>query len=146
MSLIKFTGRRPWFTHELDDLFNSENLLKDDLLNRGVLRHPAMNIREDEEKYELELAVPGLAKDDFKVTVENGYLTVSVEKETSAENTKDDYTRKEFSFESFKRSVLLPEDAMEDKIHANYEDGLLHIAILKKDKEAIARVKKVEVV
>ncbi|WP_224491088.1 Hsp20/alpha crystallin family protein [Robertkochia flava] len=145
MSLIKFNRRRPWFSQELEDLFNSENLLREDFLNRSVLRQPAMNVREDEEKYELELAVPGLTREDFQVTVEDGYLTIAVEKETTAESTEDYYTRKEFNFERFHRSVLLPDDAREDEISANYEDGLLRIGIFKKDPETVSRVKKVEV-
>lgn len=145
MSLIKFSRRRPWLSEELEDLFGTENLFKDETWSRAILRQPAMNIREDEEKYELELAVPGLAKDDFSVTVDNGYLNVAVEKETSEENTQDNYTRKEFSYERFNRSVMLPENAREDDIKANYENGLLHISIAKRTAAEVSEIKKVEV-
>ena len=145
MSLIKFSRRRPWLSEELEDLFGTENLFKDETWSRAILRQPAMNIREDEEKYELELAVPGLAKDDFSVTVDNGYLNVAVEKETSEENTEDNYTRKEFSYERFNRSVMLPENAREDDIKANYEDGLLRISIAKRTAAEVSEIKKVEV-
>ncbi|THD67551.1 Hsp20/alpha crystallin family protein [Robertkochia marina] len=143
MSLVRFKRRRPWFAEELTDLFSTEGLLPEEWQNRAVLRQPAMNIREGDEYYELELAIPGKHRDDFKITVENGYLVIEMEKEDSTEETKDQYRRKEFSFEQFKRSVLLPENVKEDAIKANYKDGLLVITVQKQtvpDEKSVRRV------
>lgn len=145
MSLVRFKRRRPWFTEEPTDLFSTESLLPEDWQNKAVLRQPAMNIKEDDEHYELELAIPGKSRDDFKVSVENGYLMIEMEKEDSAEETKDHYRRKEFSFEQFKRSVLLPENVKEDGIKANYKDGLLLITIQKQAIPGEKSVRKVHV-
>lgn len=145
MSLVRFKRRPPWFSEELMDLFGNEGLFADEYRNRAVLSQPAMNIREDEEMYELELAIPGQSREDFKVTVENGYLVIAMEKETESGETRENFTRKEFSFEQFKRSVRLPDDVDEDTIKANYQDGLLRIGIGKRANGGVQSIRKVKV-
>jgi HSP20 family protein len=84
---------------------------------------------------EVELAAPGLKKEDFKVEIENNTLLISSEKQEEKEESrkKDNYIRKEFSYQSFYRSFYLPEYVDESKIEANYKDGILHVTIAKKE-------------
>lgn len=104
---------------------------------------PAVNIKETETDFTIELAVPGKKKDDFNVEVNNDVLTISSEAKTENEERTDDgkYTRREFSYSSFKRSFTLPETVDEEKIKASYEDGVLRLALPKKE-EALPKPKK----
>ncbi len=102
---------------------------------------PAVNIKDNEKGFELELAVPGLKKDDFTVEVDNDVLTISSEIKTENEETKENYTRKEFSFSSFKRAFTLPETVDGSKIDAKYEDGILKLTLPKKQ-EALPKPKR----
>ncbi len=107
-------------------------------LNSSV---PAVNIKENEKDFELELAVPGRKKDDFNIEVDNNVLTVSSEVKTENETSEDNFTRREFGFTSFKRAFTLPETIDEDKIKADYVDGLLRFTLPKK-KEALPKPKR----
>ncbi len=102
---------------------------------------PAVNIKDNTEGFELELAVPGMKKDDFTVEVDNDVLTISSEVETENEENKENYTRKEFSFTSFKRAFTLPETVDGSKIDAKYEDGILKLTLPKKQ-EALPKPKR----
>jgi len=94
---------------------------------------PAVNIKENEKDFELEVAAPGMEKKDFKVNVENNTLVISAEKKEEKKEKNDNYSRKEFSYESFERSFTLPQDLVDDnKISAKYENGILKINIPKK--------------
>lgn len=97
---------------------------------------PAVNIRETDDNFEVELAVPGFGKNDFKIELDQDILTVSSEKNNGKENKdeKSNFYKKEFSYHSFERSFKLPEGAVNsDKINANYKDGVLKIEIPKKE-------------
>lgn len=102
---------------------------------------PAVNIKENETGYHLELAIPGKNKEDFKVEVDKDVLTISMETKTEDEKTGDNYTRKEFSYTSFKRSFTLPETVDSEKIKASYKDGILSFSLPKKD-EALPKPKR----
>lgn len=93
---------------------------------------PAVNVRETDKAFEVEVAAPGLTKKDFKITAENGLLTISSERNEEREEKEKDYTRKEFSYSAFSRSFSLPENINEDDIKARYEDGILKLDISKK--------------
>jgi HSP20 family protein len=95
---------------------------------------PAINIREREDQFEIEVAAPGMEKKDFNITLEGTILTISSVKQHMDEKKIDNYTRKEFSYQSFQRSLELPKDTVDgEKIKANYENGLLRITIPKKE-------------
>lgn len=95
---------------------------------------PSVNLKETDTKLEIELAAPGLKKEDFKIEVDNNMLSISAEKEEKKEvsHKKDDYVRKEFNYQSFYRSFNLPDYADENKIEATYKDGILDVTIAKK--------------
>ena len=131
---------------------------EDDLLNRGLnwglsnfteanSTMPAVNIRETDNAYEVQMAAPGMRKQDFKIELENNILTISSEKiEEREEDGKEKYSRKEFSYESFQRSFNLPKEVVdEDKIEAHYKDGVLYLTIPKKEKARQRLAKKIEV-
>lgn len=98
-----------------------------------AIRMPNVNITETAKDYQVELAAPGLKKDDFKIEVENGYLSISAEKQEEKKEEKKNYRRHEFSYNSFCRSFALPENIISDKIDAKYEDGLLRLTLPKKE-------------
>ena len=95
---------------------------------------PAVNIRETDHDYLIEVAAPGMKKDDFKVNYENGRLTISSEKKDENEEKSGTFTRKEYSYQSFQRSFTVPETIVNgEKINAKYSDGILHITLPKRD-------------
>ena len=131
MSLIKRTewpllGGGSW----LADFFDNEKFLDSDWLKNRTL--PAVNVKETDKNYEIEVSAPGRSKKDFNVSAENGMLTISSEKKEEKETKDNGYTRQEFSYSSFSRSFTLPENANDEDIKANYVDGILKLEIAKK--------------
>lgn len=102
---------------------------------------PAVNIKENDKDFELELSVPGRSKEDFNIEVDDNVLTVSSEVKTENEVSEDNYTRREFGYASFKRAFTLPETIDEGKINASYEDGILKFTLPKR-KEALPKPKR----
>jgi HSP20 family protein len=94
---------------------------------------PAVNIVEGKEDYRIEVAAPGLQKEDFKINLENNVLTVSSEKEDKQESNEDRVMRREFSYYSFTRSFTLPMTVDAEKIQASHKDGILKIMIPKRE-------------
>lgn len=120
---------------ELPSIFDDFSVLRN-LFQQGVSKpvntSPYVNVKETETAYELEIAAPGLTKEDFKINVEGQTLTISAEKESKEEEKEKGYTRREFSYAAFKRSFNLPERTVEtDKITAKYTDGVLQLNIPK---------------
>lgn len=124
----------------LTDFFDTENFFDGDWLRRAQMT-PAVNVHEKDKEFEIEMAAPGMKKSDFKIETENSTLTISSEKEEESEEKRADYMRKEFSYNSFCRCFSLPENCMEDKISANYQEGILKVTIPKKvvSKEKLTR-------
>jgi HSP20 family protein len=134
--LKKYSGRT--FPTFLDDFFSRDwmdwNHANFSATNTTL---PAVNIKEDDDKFEIEVAAPGMKKDDFKIRLENNQLTISSEKELRNEENDDQYTRREFSYQSFSRTFAIPENIVErEKIDAKYKDGVLSISL---PKQASAR-------
>ena len=133
MSLVKFNNRTrntaPYFNNVFDSLF-SDALNK----NYGVNRMPHVNILETENGYKIELAAPGLNKEDFKIELKKDNLSVWTEKKSEQTEEQKEYTRKEFEYLSFARSFVLPESVDAEKISAEYVNGILNITIGKKEK------------
>jgi HSP20 family protein len=124
----------------VDRLF--ENFLNPDLFDTPALNLrgtvPAVNIRETDTAFEIEVAAPGLQKEDFRLEVENEVLKISAQKETQSEQKADDgkYHRREFAFTSFQRSFTLPKHVEVDQIGAVYTDGVLKVALPKPEAKA----------
>jgi HSP20 family protein len=117
-----------------------------DINQRQPRQHlPAVNVKEDNEAYQIEVAVPGMKKEDFKVEIEHNILKISATKEDRNEDKEQQgkYTKKEFHFQSFERSFRLPEKEVNgDKAAASYEDGILsiHLPKVKKAEEKPGRL------
>lgn len=132
MTLVKFNNRTrntaPYFNNVFDSLF-SEALNK----NLTVNKVPGVNILETEQDYKIELAAPGLTKEDFQINLKKDTLSIWVEKKEGETEIKKDYTRKEFEYSSFARSFVLPESVNAESITAEYVNGILNITIGKDD-------------
>jgi HSP20 family protein len=114
------------------------NLFDDDffpVLTNRTSSMPAVNIKENEKNFTLELAVPGMDKKDLKIDINEDVLTISSESKSENEENQDGYKRKEFSFSSFCRSFYLPENVNREKIGASYKDGILSVEIPKVEEE-----------
>lgn len=95
---------------------------------------PSVNIKESSEAFEVEMAAPGLTKKDFRIDLHNNLLTISSEKESESKSKEDgNYSRHEFSYQSFNRSFNLPNMVDNDKIKAKYDNGILTVHIPKKE-------------
>jgi len=114
----------------LSDFFDNDRFFDSDWVKKQSI--PAVNVKESDKGFEIEVAAPGLTKKDFNITVENRVLTISSEKEEEKEMNEKEYTRREFSYTSFSRSFTLPENVSEENVNAAYEDGVLKLQINKK--------------
>ena len=95
---------------------------------------PSVNIKETADNYEVEVAAPGMDKNDFKITLDGNQLTISSVKENEETTENENYSRREFSYQSFQRSFELPKNVVdEDKIIAHYQNGLLLLSIPKRE-------------
>ena len=129
--------------------------LFDDFLTKDFINHapkadsiPAVNIKESDTSFSIELAAPGMDKNNFKIELKNNILTVSsqTEKKTEEKTEEDKFIRKEFAYKSFTRTFTLPEKSVEENnITANYTNGILSILIPKKEKEKIIPVKEITI-
>ena len=131
MTLVRFTGN-PLIDRFFDtDLFDwtSKNYSK---TNTTL---PSVNVKENDNEFAIEVAVPGFEKGDFKIEVHNDVLSISSEKQESNETNdeKDHYTKREFSYQAFTRSFTLPDSADGDKVAASYDKGILTVSIPKKE-------------
>jgi len=143
MTIVKH--RRNYFPTIFDDFFG-DDWLRFPAEAKRENNVPAVNVKESDNGYTVELAAPGLTKQDFNVEVDKDLLTISSEKQENKEETEENYTRREFSYTSFKRSFHLPEHVDGDKIEAKYEDGVLKLVIPKKDEKALKTSKSIKIV
>lgn len=115
-----------------NDLFDEDRLVNLDWTSNGWSRLPSANVTENDDNFVIELAAPGMKKNDFKVDIEQGQLCISSEKEEEIEEKEKHYTRREFNYTSFSRTFTLPESVDPDKIKAKYTDGILRLELPKK--------------
>ena len=133
MTLVKFANGNnaktltPWLSDVFDSFIN-DSFVSD----RLTTRVPAVNIAETDTAFLIELAAPGLKKGDFRISLENNVLSISVEKKESSDESKK-FSRKEYSYTSFVRTFTLPDTANQTEINAEYADGILKITIAKKE-------------
>lgn len=135
MTLVKHNQTH--FGHLFDELFNQFPATwgKD---NYTGFSNVPVNIHETKDAYHLELNAPGRNKEDFKVNLDNGLLTISFEKAEETENKEYKTIRKEFSYRSFKRSFTLDEKINAAGIQAKYENGVLKLYLPKKEELTVA--------
>ncbi|WP_040250106.1 Hsp20/alpha crystallin family protein [Psychroserpens mesophilus] len=149
MSLIKFNNRNrlfpSWNNESLKSFLSTDDFFNNDFFEEDSLM-PAMNIKEHDQDFEIEFAAPGFSKMDFEVTINDNILNVCGEKKQEKESKNDDYTRKEFSYNSFKRSLNLPKSVNIDQdIKATYKNGILKLNLQKKEGKKEVPKKVIEV-
>jgi HSP20 family protein len=103
-----------------------------DFFNEGMTI-PPVNVSETSKEFKMDLSVPGMKRDDFKVNIENGALTISSEKEEEKKEDDKNYKRREYSYNKFSRTFQLPENVDENNINAKYDNGILQVTIPKKE-------------
>jgi HSP20 family protein len=147
MSLVKRENYSPTWSSFFNDFLNRDwydwNNQNYSLTNTTI---PSVNIKETEDEFEVEMAAPGMAKDDFRIELNNSVLSISSEKESENETKEGkNVTRREFSYQSFSRSFTLPAIVETDRISAKYENGILQVKIPKKAEAKPKPLKQIKV-
>lgn len=137
--LVRYENK-PSIPNLWEDFFGP-NLMGDVYHKSRVSNLPSANIIEEKDKYFIELAAPGLEKADFNIKLSENVLTISVEKEENIENA----TQREFSYTSFSRGFNIPETIQTEKIKAEYENGILQIALPKKEEAIVKPPREIEI-
>lgn len=117
----------------INDFWRPEMFSDDDWALAQKTEMPAVNISEEKEHFVIEVAAPGLTKDDFEVVVDQGVLHVSAHKTEQSESEKAGYMHREFNYNSFERAFTVPEHVDANTIDAKYTDGVLSIVLNKKE-------------
>lgn len=112
---------------------------------QGTSTVPSLNIKEEEKKYKVELAVPGKKKEDFNIEVDDNLVTISSESSEENKDEDDGYSFREYNYTSFSRSFSMPENADTDKVTAKYSDGVLCLNIPKKEMSIKQKKNKIKV-
>ena len=121
--------RNSWMPEVFNDFFDTN------FMPRTNATAPAINVKETEHEYTVELAAPGMKKDDFNINIDNdGNLHIKMEQknEKKDENKKEHYLRREFSYSNYEQALTLPDDVESDKIEAKVENGVLHVTLPRK--------------
>lgn len=145
--LVQRNETLPFFPRFFGDLFDKEFAdWSNSNFSSTNTTLPAVNIKETDNDFEVTMAVPGMNKKDFKVNLKDNILTISSEKTEENEEKDANYTRKEYSYQSFSRSFTLPKDVVDDnKITAKYENGELHLTIPKKEEAKTKKPIQIEI-
>jgi HSP20 family protein len=145
MSIVKHYHRPGLFNNFFDDYNTRDFFSNQEKMNRVQCSVPSVNISEFKEKFELEFAAPGMKKEDFKVELHENRLTVSTTKSNEQKEEGKNYTRREFSYSAFSRSFILPDSVDQTKIEATYTDGILHIALPKKESAMVEKHREISI-
>lgn len=138
MTLVNYNQKTrnsaPYLNNVLESLFNDVEI-------KGSTKDkiPAANISESDKGFSIDLAAPGLKKEDFQIKLKKDVLTISVDAKQEEKKEDQTFSRREFSFSSFSRSFNLPENADIEHISAGYKDGILKINISKQDEKLLQK-------
>lgn len=135
-------ARNSWLPTVFNDLFDA------DYMPKANATAPAINVKETDKAYIVELAAPGMKKEDFDVNINHeGNLTIKMERkqEANEEDKKARYLRREFSYTKFEQTLILPEDVHKDKISARVNDGVLTVELPKIQKEEVKVARQITV-
>lgn len=147
MTLVKFND---WNNQTVaHNYFPFSDLMRDFFGNEGYCDDynaiPEANISEDENKYQIELAVPGLEKKDIKVEIDKDILKVHHESSEKKENENHRYSRREFRYNGFTRTFIIPESVDDSKLKAKYENGILILELPKKQKSEVEQKREIRI-
>ena len=143
MNLVK--RRNTDFPSIFDELFQTDWFggTANPIMNRGNV--PAVNIKETEDDFSLEVAAPGKTKEDFQLSLDHDVLTISTEEKKEETTTEDKYTRKEFSYSAFQRSFKLPQAVNKEGINATYTNGILQVTLPKREEDKVKPKRLIEI-
>ncbi len=144
MTLVKY---RPAM---IENFFNREfdNFFSDRYYGNNVFAStPAVNVVENKEGFRIEVAAPGMKKEDFRINLNHNHLTISVQKqqETAEDNQEEKYARREFSYSSFQRTFTLPQSVDGEKVQASYTDGILHVNLPKREEAKVKPAREISI-
>ncbi len=142
MIMLPVNRRNQWLPDVFNDFFDT------DFMPKTKATAPAINVKESEIDYEVEVAAPGMTKEDFDVNLnKDGDLTIKMEsrKESKDENKKSHYLRREFAYSKFEQTLILPDDVNKEEISAKVNDGVLTVVLPKIKKEEVNVVRQITV-
>lgn len=142
MSLVKRTDRLPFI---LDNMLNTDWFGGITTENKIGYNTPAVNVIETDNDFRIELAAPGLIKEDFNLELDNDVLIISSEVKKESTEDKDTYTRKEFGYSTFNRSFTLPDAINTAAILASYDRGILSVKLPKKEEAKVQPKRVIEI-
>ena len=132
--------KNSWLPEVFNDFFYNNNMLKTNATA------PAINVLENETEYTVELAAPGLRKEDFDISINNdGDLVIKMEKKNEVKDEKAHYLRREFAYSKYEQTLILPDDVDKDKVGARMSDGVLNITLPKLNKSVQKVARQIEV-
>ena len=132
--------KNSWLPEVFNDFFDNNNMPKTNATA------PAINVLENETEYTVELAAPGLRKEDFDISINNdGDLVIKMEKKNEVKDEKAHYLRREFAYSKYEQTLILPDDVDKDKVGARMSDGVLNITLPKLNKSVQKVARQIEV-
>ena len=132
--------KNSWLPEVFNDFFYNNNMPK------ANATAPAINVLENENEYTVELAAPGLRKEDFDISINNdGDLVIKMEKKNEVKDEKAHYLRREFAYSKYEQTLILPDDVDKDKVGARMSDGVLNITLPKLNKSVQKVARQIEV-
>lgn len=136
-----------WLPSVLDEMLRTDWLGGTTNENNFTKNVPAVNIKETDDNFMVEVAAPGKSREAFQIELDNEILTISSEEKTENENKEDNgrYTRREFSYSNFKRAFSLPESVNSEEISATYENGVLKINLPKREEAKVQPKRMIEI-
>lgn len=145
MALVRYSPFA--LTKTFDQLFDSffDQNLTNFVGSDQFVSEPSVNIVEGPDKFRIEMAAPGYARDDFQIELDNDVLTISVQKQEEEVSEEENFVRREFNYTSFQRSFQLPETVDSEHIKAHYENGVLVIDLPKKEEAKEKPARKIDV-
>ncbi len=144
---MNLARRNNWFPNMLEEMFNGNWIETNNPIRNFEKTTPAVNVKETENEFVLEVAAPGMNKEDFNLELDDKLLSISSEKkeEKETENKEEKFTMREFSYSSFKRSFTLPESIDTSKITADYKDGVLKVDLPKREEAKVQPKRLIEI-
>ncbi|HLO89857.1 MAG: Hsp20/alpha crystallin family protein [Chloroflexota bacterium] len=143
--MLPVTRKEKTFFPSIVDEFFGRDFMNDLFDFRTGVNMPSVNVIEGVNEFKIEVAAPGLEKNDFKVNLDNNILTIASEKEDKQESDDERYMRREFSYSSFTRSFSLPPSLDAGNITANHKNGVLTILIPKKEEAKQKPAKQIQI-
>lgn len=132
--------KNSWLPEVFNDFFYNNNMPK------ANATAPAINVLENENEYNVELAAPGLRKEDFDISINNdGDLVIKMEKKNEVKDEKAHYLRREFAYSKYEQTLILPDDVNKDEVGARMSDGVLNITLPKLNKTVQKVARQIEV-